>query len=153
MTSQWVERTWIRTGGYGRFRGEWVNLKFNLTCNTHTPLIWTLSIPLPSVFMLTGSDCSTVIIVIILMLLVSLAKALVNTSSTTFYDYLNFSLCDGSVRNLLFPPPPLLAQVTHCSVFRESSLSMMYDVACYSCNSQLMYANEKLVYATSAVSV
>ena len=24
MTSQWVERTWIRTGGYGRFRGEWV---------------------------------------------------------------------------------------------------------------------------------
>ena len=26
MTSQRVERTWIRTGGYGRFRGEWVNL-------------------------------------------------------------------------------------------------------------------------------
>ena len=25
MTSQWVERTWIRTGGYGRFRGKWVN--------------------------------------------------------------------------------------------------------------------------------
>ena len=25
MTSQWVERTWIRMGGYGRFRGEWVN--------------------------------------------------------------------------------------------------------------------------------
>ena len=25
MTSQRVERTWIRTGGYGRFRGEWVN--------------------------------------------------------------------------------------------------------------------------------
>ena len=25
MTSQGVERTWIRTGGYGRFRGEWVN--------------------------------------------------------------------------------------------------------------------------------
>ena len=25
MTSQSVERTWIRTGGYGRFRGEWVN--------------------------------------------------------------------------------------------------------------------------------
>ena len=25
MMSQWVERTWIRTGGYGRFRGEWVN--------------------------------------------------------------------------------------------------------------------------------
>ena len=24
MTSQRVERTWIRTGGYGRFRGEWV---------------------------------------------------------------------------------------------------------------------------------
>ena len=26
MTSQRVERTWIRTGGYGRFRGEWVKL-------------------------------------------------------------------------------------------------------------------------------
>ena len=25
MTSQKVERTWICTGGYGRFRGEWVN--------------------------------------------------------------------------------------------------------------------------------
>ena len=25
MTSQRVERTWILTGGYGRFRGEWVN--------------------------------------------------------------------------------------------------------------------------------
>ena len=25
MTSQRAERTWIRTGGYGRFRGEWVN--------------------------------------------------------------------------------------------------------------------------------
>ena len=24
MTSQRVERTWIHTGGYGRFRGEWV---------------------------------------------------------------------------------------------------------------------------------
>ena len=24
MTSQRSERTWIRTGGYGRFRGEWV---------------------------------------------------------------------------------------------------------------------------------
>ena len=28
MTSQWVERTWIRTGGYGRFRGEWVKSDF-----------------------------------------------------------------------------------------------------------------------------
>ena len=27
MTSQWVERTWIRTGGYRRFRGEWVKEK------------------------------------------------------------------------------------------------------------------------------
>ena len=26
MTSQRVERTWIRTGGYGRFRGEWVKM-------------------------------------------------------------------------------------------------------------------------------
>ena len=25
MTSQRVKRTWIRTGGYGQFRGEWVN--------------------------------------------------------------------------------------------------------------------------------
>ena len=25
MTSQRVERTWISTDGYGRFRGEWVN--------------------------------------------------------------------------------------------------------------------------------
>ena len=24
MTSQRVERTWIRMGGYGRFRGKWV---------------------------------------------------------------------------------------------------------------------------------
>ena len=24
MTSQRVEKTWIRTGSYGRFRGEWV---------------------------------------------------------------------------------------------------------------------------------
>ena len=27
MTSQRVERTWICTGGYGRFRGEWVKLQ------------------------------------------------------------------------------------------------------------------------------
>ena len=27
MTSQRVERTWIRTGGYGRFRGEWVKFE------------------------------------------------------------------------------------------------------------------------------
>ena len=27
MTSQRIERTWIRTGGYGRFRGEWVKIK------------------------------------------------------------------------------------------------------------------------------
>ena len=26
MTSQRAERTWIRTGGYGRLRGEWVNI-------------------------------------------------------------------------------------------------------------------------------
>ena len=30
MTSQRVERTWIRTGGYGRFRGERVNCLSNL---------------------------------------------------------------------------------------------------------------------------
>ena len=28
MTSQRVERTWIRTGGYGRFRGEWVKILY-----------------------------------------------------------------------------------------------------------------------------
>ena len=28
MTSQRVERTRIRTGGYGRFRGEWVKVGF-----------------------------------------------------------------------------------------------------------------------------
>ena len=26
MMSQRVERTWIHTGGYGRFRGEWVKM-------------------------------------------------------------------------------------------------------------------------------
>ena len=30
MTSQRVERTWIRTGGYRRFRGEWVKHKLKL---------------------------------------------------------------------------------------------------------------------------
>ena len=30
MTSKRVERTWIRTGGYRRFRGEWVN--YSLHC-------------------------------------------------------------------------------------------------------------------------
>ena len=35
MTSQRVERTWIRTGGYGRFRGEWVKVPslFYKGCN------------------------------------------------------------------------------------------------------------------------
>ena len=28
MTLQRVERTWIHTGGYGRFRGEWVNIVY-----------------------------------------------------------------------------------------------------------------------------
>ena len=39
MTSQRVERTWIRTGGYGRFRGEWINLQI-VTNNmpTYSPL-------------------------------------------------------------------------------------------------------------------
>ena len=34
MTSQRVERTWIRTGSYGRFRGEWVKIvkKITLKC-------------------------------------------------------------------------------------------------------------------------
>ena len=33
VTSQRVERTWISTGGYGRFRGEWVKLHKNKACN------------------------------------------------------------------------------------------------------------------------
>ena len=33
MTSQRVERTWIRTGSYGRFSGEWVN-------NTKENFLW-----------------------------------------------------------------------------------------------------------------
>ena len=35
MTSQWVERTWIRTGGYGRFRGEWVNNYCHIVMSTN----------------------------------------------------------------------------------------------------------------------
>ena len=41
MTSQRVEMTWIRTGGYGRFRGEWVNDDIDLGINYyyhHHPL-------------------------------------------------------------------------------------------------------------------
>ena len=34
MTSQRVERTWIRTGGYGRFRGEWVKEDQRVIGNT-----------------------------------------------------------------------------------------------------------------------
>ena len=36
MTSQRVERTWIRTGGYGRFRGEWVKVKVPHTTHSYT---------------------------------------------------------------------------------------------------------------------
>ena len=32
MMSQRVERTWIRTGGYGRFRGEWVKFTIRVCC-------------------------------------------------------------------------------------------------------------------------
>ena len=38
MTSQWVERTWIRMGGYGRFRGEWVN-KLQIVQNSAARLL------------------------------------------------------------------------------------------------------------------
>ena len=45
MTSQRVERTWIRTGSYGRFRGEWVNdcRKFlkHYKCSRYTLLLRT----------------------------------------------------------------------------------------------------------------
>ena len=37
MTSQRVERTWIRTGGYGRFRGEWV--KHEQIALTHITIV------------------------------------------------------------------------------------------------------------------
>ena len=38
MTSQWVERTWIGTGGYGRFRGDWVN-KLQIVQNSAARLL------------------------------------------------------------------------------------------------------------------
>ena len=45
MTSQWVERTWIRAGGYERFRGEWVKV-----IETSMKLKVTPEDPLPSGF-------------------------------------------------------------------------------------------------------
>ena len=39
MTSQWVERTWIRTGGYGRFRGEWVKVSRVIDSSDNSILI------------------------------------------------------------------------------------------------------------------
>ena len=33
MTSQRVERTWNRTGGYRRFRGEWVKKYGGISCS------------------------------------------------------------------------------------------------------------------------
>ena len=39
MTSQRVERTWIRTGGYGRFRGEWVKLCGSCGCQSSHPKV------------------------------------------------------------------------------------------------------------------
>ena len=36
MTSRGLERTWIRTGGYGRFRGEWVKSSNVKECNLFT---------------------------------------------------------------------------------------------------------------------
>ena len=34
MTSQAVERTWIRTGGYGQLRGEWFNNIIHVQCTS-----------------------------------------------------------------------------------------------------------------------
>ena len=36
MTSRGLERTWIRTGGYGRFRGEWLKSSNVKECNLFT---------------------------------------------------------------------------------------------------------------------
>ena len=62
MTSQRVERTWIRTGGYGRFRGEWVKLRINMkisarkggyplfhmvNCISHRHTPFSISVPNP----------------------------------------------------------------------------------------------------------
>ena len=32
VTSKVVEWTWIRTGGYGRLRGEWVIISYMCSC-------------------------------------------------------------------------------------------------------------------------
>ena len=39
MTSQAVERTWIRTGGYGQLRGKWVNNFIHVLATKLTELI------------------------------------------------------------------------------------------------------------------
>ena len=56
MTSQRVERTWIHTGGYGRFRGEWVKFSvvtlplnaeahvLNVYTNPFLKLAWIVSL-------------------------------------------------------------------------------------------------------------
>ena len=45
MMSQRVERTWIRSGGYGRFRGEWVNrgIDFINFCLKQGIFSWTIN--------------------------------------------------------------------------------------------------------------
>ena len=49
MTSQRVERNWIRTGGYGRFRFKWVKGKKIYTDKTQSKLLCeTLSSRIPS---------------------------------------------------------------------------------------------------------
>ena len=39
MTSQAVEKTWIRTGGYGQLRGKWVNNFIHVLATKLTELI------------------------------------------------------------------------------------------------------------------
>ena len=52
MTSQRVERTWIRTGGYGRFRGEWVKDVFERRTSTRSEafFFFSYSLTLPNVY-------------------------------------------------------------------------------------------------------
>ena len=39
MTSQAVEETWIRTGGYGRLRGDWVNWLWEMVAHGDSTVI------------------------------------------------------------------------------------------------------------------
>ena len=53
MMSQRVEGTWIRTGGYGRFRGEWVK---NNRTDDITNIQEDLNVKLIRLIVLTGKE-------------------------------------------------------------------------------------------------